>query len=107
MNRVRREIVRNIRYATDTGLIILSFALEELPNDILPLQNALNTLTLSEMEIIITRSLFDLTHNTRRVYTLNDLSVFETPLLQTIGLQEVIISRTDHEDHVHLEYRWI
>lgn len=103
---VNRFTVRNVRYATDGALIILSFTTEEVIQPILELQTALDSLTLTEIEIIITRSLFDLSDSDHRVYTRNQLSRVEINILNLLEQSSVLIRRTDTNPQVNLEYEW-
>ena len=107
MNRVGRVTVKIIRYATEDGLVILSFTLEDPPRNLHQLQTALNTLTLSEIELIIVRSLFDLNHDNHRIYAINDVTVIEQNIFNIIGAREAIIWRRDVNDEIILEYEWI
>ena len=103
---MNRENVRIIRYAMENSLVTLSFTTEDLPNNLLPLQNALDTLTLNQLELIIVRSLFDLIHNSNRIYQRHELLNFELQFLNQVHAQAIIIRRFDVENDVFLEYEW-
>ena len=101
-----RITVRVIRYATDGALIVLSFTTEDIIQPLLELQTALNSLTLTEIEIIITRSLFDLSDSDHRVYPRVQLSEPEIRILDLLDLSSILIRRTDTNTQVNLEYEW-
>ena len=102
------NIIRSVRYASENGLVILSFVIEDQNHQIIrQLQNALSTFSLLDFEIVITRSLFDLSDTQHRIYQRNHLTARELTLLDFSLKPSVWISRADYPNHVELYYEWL
>lgn len=105
---LNREIIRVINYVTEEQTIIISFitAYALNPEVLFTLQNMLNTLTTLELEVIITRSLFDIEHRNHRVYRANDLSDPEINLLTIHNATGVLVRRINSNNFVQIDYEW-
>lgn len=102
------NIIRTIRYASENGLVILSFILDEQDNRIiLQLQNTLSTFSLTDYEIIISRSLFDLSDAQHRIYNRDHITANEQVLLDISLNQSIWIHRRDYPTYVQLNYEWL
>ena len=109
MFRNDRFEIRSINYAMAEQLIILIFTSREVLNLNLLNQvyNILNQFSLENIELILTRSFFDLNPGENRIYMLNELTFFEAPILQLLNITSITVRRTDFADRVEIEYEWM
>ena len=108
MNVLGREIIRTINYETQEQKVILTFITEYAlpPSVLLALQNVLNDLSTIDLEVIVTRSLFEVDHLNHKVFRKPDLTPIEQNMMNIQNASGVLIRRSDIEAHVHLEYEW-
>ena len=108
MDGLGREIIRTINYETQEQTILLIFIIEYAlpPNVLLTLQNTLNNLSTIDLEIIITRSLFEVNSQNHRVFRQSDITLIERDLMDLQGASGVLVRRFDLENQVQLDYEW-
>ena len=108
MNGLGREIIRTVNYETQEQPILLLFITEyALPqNMLLALQNVLDNLSTLDLELIITRSLFEVNHRNHRVFREPDITLIEQSMMDLQSASGVLVRRFDRENHVRLDYEW-